>query len=110
MPACTCEFRVFRPSSGALRRVDVFRGSEIELEFGSCLTAKNAKSPEKMEPFSSQADNQAITRRVSRNPREMSHIPLFLCSLQCCPSKSLSFAGVSYANAQGRSSGAEART
>jgi len=34
-----------------------------------------------MKSFLSQADNQAITRRVRRNPREMSHIPLSLCSL-----------------------------
>ena len=52
------------------------------LEFGSCLTAKNAKNPEKMEFFSTQADNQAVTRRVNRNPKGMNHIPLSLCSLR----------------------------
>jgi hypothetical protein len=51
-------------------------------EFHYC-TAKNANNPEKKESFSSQADNQAITRRVSRNPGEMSRIPLSLCSLRC---------------------------
>jgi hypothetical protein len=35
-----------------------------------------------MEPFSSQAANQAIARLVSRNPRELSQIPLSLCSLR----------------------------
>ena len=55
----------------------------VPFEFGICLTAKNTKSTERMWSFSSQADNQAITRRVSRNPTEMSHIPLSLCSLRC---------------------------
>ena len=37
-------------------------------------TPKNTKSPENIEPFSSRADNQAVTRRVSLNPREVSFI------------------------------------
>ena len=63
----------------------VFRGSYPQ---GNCSQPANnldycsAKSPKKIASFSSQADNQAITRRVSRNPRGMSHIPLSLCSLR----------------------------